>query len=176
MDGIAAFQHTSEFAGLETLVAGRSLAGGVPWQVPGVRLGREAACTLRCEEAAPDTHESGDQAVQEEGSGRAADHLRMVVGDSSLVPVVGVVVDMASAGDRALELPRLAGSGAVENKALAVVGIVRVAAYLEAGHGAYLGSQEEARRVATSSYRAVEVAPAWGKKKLCLRHWEYADY
>ena len=102
--------------------------------------------------------------------------MRMAVVDNSPVPMVGEVEGKAAAGDRVLGLPLLAGSGVVGNKVLAVVGIVPVAAYSEADRGAYLGSREEAQRVATSSYRGVEVAPVSGKKKLCLRHWECADY
>ena len=101
--------------------------------------------------------------------------MRTAVAGNNPAAVVGVVVDRASAGDRVLESPLLAGSGVVGNKVLAVVGIAPVAAYSEADRGAYLGSREEAQRVATSSYRVVEVAPVLGKKKLCLRHWECAD-
>lgn len=102
--------------------------------------------------------------------------MRTAVAGNNPAAVVGVVVDRASAGDRVLELPLPPESGVVGNKVLAVVGIVPVAAYSEADRGAYLGSREEAQRVATSSYRGVEVAPVSGKKKLCLRHWECADY
>jgi hypothetical protein len=176
MDDIAALQHTSESAGLATLAAEKYLADAVSSQVPGVRLGMEATCTRHCGEAGPDTHEPGGQQDQEEGSGRAADRLHTAVEDNSPVPWVGVVADRASAGDRVLESPLLAGSDVAENKVLAVVGIVHVAAYSEAAHGAYLGSREGARRVATSSYQAVEVAPVSEKKKLCSRHWECVDY
>lgn len=59
---------------------------------------------------------------------------------------------------------------------LAVVGIVLVVACSEADHGAYSGSQEEARGVATSSYQEAEAAAAWGRKKPCWMHWGCADY
>jgi hypothetical protein len=176
MDDIEAFQHRPESVGLVTPVAERRLAGAASSQVPEVRLGTEATCIRRCEEAGPDTHELGDQQDQEEDSGMAADHLHTAVVDNTPVPGVGVVAGRASAGDRVLWSPLLAGSGVAVSKVFAVVGIVPVAAYSEADRGAYLGSQEEARRVATSSYQAVEVAPVSEKKKLCSRHWECADY
>jgi hypothetical protein len=175
MDDIEAFQHRPESVGLVTPVAERRLAGAASSQVPEVRLETEATCTRRCEEAAPDIHEMGGQQVQEGGSGRAADHLHTAVVDNSPAPRVGVVAGKVAAGDRVLESPLLAGSGVAVNKVFAVVDTVPVAAYSEADRGAYLGSQEEARRVATSSYQVVEVAPVSGKKKLCSRHWECAD-
>ena len=176
MGGIAALQHTSESAALVTSVAETNLAGAVSSQAPGVRLGTEATCTRRCEEAAPDTHGPGGREDQA-GSGRAADHLHTAVEDNSPVPpAVGVVAGRASAGDRALESPLLAGSDVVGNKVLAVVGIVHVAACSEAGHGAYSGSREGARGVATSSCQEVEAAPVSENQRLCLRHWECADY
>jgi hypothetical protein len=129
-----------------------------------VRLGRVATCTRRCEEAAPYTHGPDGQRNQEGGSGRAADGRDKAVAGSSLEPWVGAVAGRAFVGGRVLELPLLAGSGVVENKVLAVVSIVPVAAYSVADHGAYLGSLEEAQRVATSSYRVVEAAPALEKR------------
>jgi hypothetical protein len=136
----------------------------------------EATCTRHCEEADPDTHERGGREDQEEGFGRAADHSDTAVEGNSLVPEVGVVADRAFAGDQVLESPLLAGSDVAGSKELAVAGIVHEAAYSEAGHGAYSGSQEEAQRVATSSYQVVEVAPVSEKQKLCLGHSEYVDY
>jgi hypothetical protein len=176
MGGIAAFQHTSESAALATSVAETNLAGAVSLQVPGARLGMEATYNRRCGEAAPGTREPGGQEDQEEDSGRAADRLYTAAEDNNPVPKVGVVADRASAGDRAWESPLLAESDVVGNKVLAVAGIVRVVACSEVVHGAYLGSREEARGVATSSCQAVEVAPVSENRKLCLRHWECAGY
>jgi hypothetical protein len=177
MGGIAAFQHTSESAALATSVAETNLAGAVSLQVPGVQLGMEATYNRRCGEAAPGTREPGGQEDQEEDSGRAADRLYTAAEDNNPVPKVGVVADRAaSAGDRALESPLLAESDVVGNKVLAVAGIVRVVACSEVVHGAYLGSREEARGVATSSCQAVEVAPVSENRKLCWRHWECAGY
>jgi hypothetical protein len=175
-DDIAAFQHTSESAGLAALVAERDLVGVVSLRVLEVRLGMEATCTLHCEEADPDTHEPGGRGDQEEGFGRAADHLDTAAEGSSPVPEVDVVADRAFAGDQVLELRPLTGSDVVGNKVLAVVGIVRVVACSEVDHGAYLGNQGEAQGVATASCQVVEVAPVSEKQKLCLRHWECADY
>lgn len=175
MDDIEALQHMSESVDLVAPVAVRRLAGAASSQAPGARLGTEATCTHRYEEAVPDTHEPGVQQDQEEGSGRAADHLHKAVVDNSPAPEVGVVADRVSAGDRVLESPLLAGNGVAENKVLAVVGTVPVVACSEADRDAYLGSRAEARRVATSSYQAVEAAQVSGKKKLCSRHWECVD-
>jgi len=174
-DGIAAFQHTSESAGLVALVAERGLVGVVSLRVLEVRLGMEATCTRHCEEADPDTHEPGGREDQEEGFGRAADYLDTAVEGNSPVPEVGVEVDRAFAGDQALELPPLAGSDVVGNKVSVVVDIVRAVACSEVDHDAYLGNQGEAQGVATASCQVVEVAPVSEKQKLCLRHWECAD-
>ena len=84
--------------------------------------------------------------------------MRTAVAGNNPAAVVGVVVDRASAGDRVLESPLLAGSGVVGNKVLAVVGIVPVAAYSEADRGAYLASQEEVQPVVVCSYQEVEAA------------------
>jgi len=174
-DGIAAFQHMSESAGLALPVAEGCLAVVASLQVPAVRLGREAACTHHCEEAAQDTHEPDGQQDQALCSDRAADDRDTAAVGSSPVPWVGVVAGRAFADDRALESPHPAGIDVAENMALAVVGTVPAAACLVVDHGACSESLEEAQHVATSSCQVVEVAPALVKKKPGWMHWGSED-
>jgi hypothetical protein len=85
------------------------------------------------------------------------DGLGIAVGDNSPVLEADVVVHMALADDRLLELPLQVGNGAEASKATVVGGMVAaVASCLGVDHGACLVIQAEAQSVAACSYQEVE--------------------
>lgn len=163
-------------AGLLVLVAGRELDGEASLQALVESPGKEATCIHRCEGVAQDTHGLDDQV---EGSDKEPfDFGKADVGSSQALQrdVVAVAaVDTASADDRLLVWPFLAGSEVEVSTELAVVDIDVEVACSEVDHDAYSVSRDEILAAGTSAHRVMEATLGVGMLKHGSQHLGSSD-